>query len=120
MLELVLESQGNILGIKVRKNLSERDYADALLPHLDWIVQEHGKARLLFSMEGDVAPLEPDSPWKPETFAMEHREQIEKLAVAGHAPWDEWCLKMGEALSGIPVRVFAPGKWEQAWEWVIS
>jgi hypothetical protein len=120
MLELVLESQGNILGIKVRKSLSGRDYADVLLPHLDWIIQEHGKARLLFSMEGDVQEPEPDSPWLPERFGKAHKDQIEKLAVAGAAPWDGWCVKMGEALSGTPVRVFAPGKWEEAWDWILS
>jgi len=120
MLELVLESQGNILGIKVRKNMSKRDYADVLLPHLDWIVQEHGKARLLFSMEGAVQELETDSPWLPERFGAAHKDQIEKLTVAGAAPWDEWCLKIGEVLSGPPVSVFAPGKWEQAWDWITS
>ncbi len=119
MIELVLESQGNILGIKVRKSLTGRDYADVLLPHLDWIVQEHGKARLLFSMEGEVQGLEPDSPWLPGKFAVEHGEQIERLAVAGDAAWAEWGLKIGEALSESQVRVFAPGKWEQAWDWIV-
>lgn len=120
MIELVLESQGNILGIKVRKNLSARDYSDVLLPHLDWIVQEHGRARLLFSMEGDVQGLEPDSPWLPVKFGTGHKDRIEKLAVAGAAPWDGWCLKIGEVLPGTPVKVFAPGKWEQAWDWITS
>jgi hypothetical protein len=119
MIELVLESQGNVLGIKVRKSLSGRDYADVLVPHLDWIVQEHGRARLLFSMEGDVRGLEPESPWLPERFGIKHGDQIEKLAVAGESPWAEWCLKIGEVLSECQVSVFAPGKWEEAWDWII-
>ncbi len=119
MIELVLESQGNILGIKVRKSLSGRDYADVLVPHLDWIVREHGRARLLFSMEGDVQGLEPESPWQPEQFGLKHKDQIEKMAVAGESPWAEWCLRIGEVLSESRVNAFAPGKWEQAWDWII-
>jgi len=120
MLELVLESQGNILGIKVRKSLSARDYDDVLLPHLDWIVQEHGKARLLFSMEGDVRELEPDSPWQPEKFADAHAEQIERLAVAGDVPWTGWGTQIGATLPSSQVGIFPPGKWEEAWDWITS
>lgn len=119
MIELVLESQGNILGIKVRNNLSKRDYDDVLMPHLDWIVQEHGKAKLLFSMEGEVQGLEADSPWLPERFGIEYGDRIEKLAVSGESPWAEWCVKIGEAPEGPQVKVFAPGQWQQAWDWIV-
>lgn len=120
MIELVLESQGKVLGIKVRKMLSERDYTDVLVPHLDYIDQEYGTARLLFSMEGNVQALGPGSPWEPAGFGLKHKDDIEKLAVVGVSQWTEWGQTLAAHLAKSEVKTFSQGEWEKAWEWIIA
>ena len=118
MIELVLESRGKILGIKVRRRLSEHDFADVLVPHLDWIIQEHGKGKLLFSMEGDVQDPDPGSPWEAKAFGTRYGDDIEKLAVAGSGSWAEWGTQLSAHFAKIETKVFSPGEWDQALDWL--
>jgi len=118
VIELVAESEGKLLGIKVRGRLTARDYVETFVPHLDWVFQQHGKARLLFAMEKGVEGLEDDSPWEPGRFAARHGGEVEKLAVAGEGQWGEWAQRTGGLLGGCEAKAFAPGQWEMAWDWI--
>jgi hypothetical protein len=120
MIELVLESQGKVLGIKVRKILSKQDYTDVLVPHLDYIVQEYGTARLLFSIEGNVQAVVHNSLWEPAGFGHKHKDDIEKLAVVGEALWTEWGQTLAAYLTKSEVKTFSQGEWEKAWLWIIA
>ncbi len=118
MIELVLESEGKILGIKVRKDLTDRDYTEMLVPHLDWIVQEYGKARLLFSMEDGVEEPSPGSPWEAAAFAARYGDDIEKVAVAGPAAWTDWGTRLASLLPKAEVGIFSAGEWDKALDWL--
>lgn len=120
MIELVLESEGKILGIKVRQDLTEGDYTETLVPHLDWILQEYGKARLLFSVEGAVKTPLPGSPWDAAVFAARHGDDIEKMAVAGTAAWTDWGTRLASLLPKAEVGIFSSGEWDRALDWLTS
>lgn len=118
MIEIVPESERNILGMKVRHNLTGRDYTETLVPHLDWVVQQYGKARLLFSLEKGISEPDDESPWEPSRFGSRHRDQVERIAVIGEEQWTEWAQKVCERLSGCEVKIFTPGQWDRAWDWL--
>jgi len=117
-MELVSESVGNLLAIKVREGLTDQDYAEVFIPHLDWIVEKYGKARLLFSMEGYAEDVRSESPWAPSRFSSRHREKIEKIAFIGELRWETWAQTVGDLLDACEVKVFPYGMWEKALNWI--
>ncbi len=119
MIELVPESEGKLLGMKVRGGLTERDYSTALIPHLDWVIQGHGRARLLFFFEEGVETPEPDSPWEAARFGLRHKDQIEKLAVVGDDRWVTWAQAACAQLASCEVGSFPKGREEKAWDWIM-
>ena len=50
MIKVLPESKGNILVFRAVAKLTDQDYKDVLIPRLESIIREHGKARLLLDM----------------------------------------------------------------------
>ena len=48
MIKVLPKSYGNVLGIEALEKLTDHDYKAMLIPKLDQILTEHGKARILF------------------------------------------------------------------------
>ena len=59
MLEILPESQANILGVKAGGKLISRELQEVLVPRLKAIIQAHGRVRLLFSLDEDVPGVGP-------------------------------------------------------------
>jgi len=53
MLEILPESHANILGVKVTGKFTSRDCQELLVPRLKGMIKEHGRVRVLFSLEED-------------------------------------------------------------------
>ena len=53
MLEILPESHANILGVKVTGKFTSRDCQEWLIPRLKAMIKEHGRVRVLFSLEED-------------------------------------------------------------------
>ena len=55
MIQVLPESKENILILRAVGKLTDQDYKDVLIPRLDSIIREHGKARLLLDMGDDIS-----------------------------------------------------------------
>lgn len=51
MLEILPDSQEDILMVKATGKLTENDYQEVLIPRLEAIIQKCGKAKLLLLMD---------------------------------------------------------------------
>ena len=118
MIEILPKSHGNILGVKGMGKLTELDYKDVLIPKLEGIIKEHGKARCLFSMGVDFEGWELNAAWDDAKFGIQHRSDFEKVAVVGGPLWMEWGTKIGSLFMSGEVKTFSKDQLEEAWNWI--
>ena len=66
-----------------------------LIPRLETIIRERGKARLLLDTADDFQGWEPKALWDDARFGLAHRKDFDKMAVVTDRRWIEWALKVG-------------------------
>jgi hypothetical protein len=117
MLEILPESQANILGVKAAGKLSRQEFQEVLVPRLKAIIGEHGRMRVLFFLDGDIqgwdlAALEHDG------FGRNDLQAFERVAVVG-ASWQiSLQMKMLSFLLSGEVRNFPRDELYEAWNWI--
>ena len=118
MISVLPESKGNILVLSAVGKLTDRDYKDVLIPRLDSIIREHGKARLLLDMGEDFNGWEAAALWDDIRFGIAHRSDFEKMGVIGGPRWVEWGLKLSAMVVSGEIKSFSPGEHEAALNWI--
>lgn len=118
MLEIMPESQGKIIGLRVAGKLTDRDYQEILIPHLEALMRQHGKVRLLCCLEEDFAGMEAGAMWDDAKFFLPHKDDFEKMAMVGGPRWMQLGVKLFASLMQGEARVFAAGQLPEAWEWI--
>ena len=120
MIEVLPESQRNILGIKASGKLTHQDYTDVLIPRLETIIKEQGKARVLCNMGEEFHGWELEAMWDDAKFGLKHKNDFEKFAVVGGSRWVEWGAKLGALLISGELKTFSHGQFNEAWTWIKS
>lgn len=118
MIKVLPESKGNILVFRAVGKLTDQDYKDVLIPRLESIIREHGKARLLLDMGDDFHGWEAAALWDDARFGLAHRNDFEKMGVIGGPRWVEWGLKLAAMVVSGEIRSFSPGEREEALNWI--
>jgi hypothetical protein len=120
MIEVMPESTGNVFGIKVSGKITAQEYEEVIIPRVDAIVQEYGKARFMWYLDESFQGAEAGAIWDDTKFGFKHRRDFEKLALVGGAKWMEWLTKLfGKLLSG-ETRTFSQEQLQEAWDWLKS
>ena len=117
MLEILPESQGNILGFRARKQVSLEDFRRELAPRLAGVVAELGKARILLVLGDDFEGFDREA-LKGEVMGSLRQDEVEKIAVVGGSWWTRLEVRLGAGLLTAEVETFAADKLEEAWEWI--
>jgi hypothetical protein len=120
VIEILDESHANILGVKATDKLTDRDYKTVLIPSINQILNQYGKARIIFTMGEGFHGWEPSAAWDDATFGMKHRNDFEKCAVVGGPKWVEWATKLGALLMTGEVKTFSADQLNDAWNWIQS
>lgn len=118
MLQVMPESQGNIIGFRVAGKLTDRDYQDILIPNLEALMHQHGKIRLLCCLDEEFAGMEAGAMWDDAKFFLPHKDDFEKMAMVGGPKWMQLGLKLFAPLMQGEARVFAAEELSEAWEWI--
>jgi hypothetical protein len=119
MLEILPESQANILGVKATGTLTSREFQEVLVPRLKAIIQEHGQVRVLFSLDEDIQGWDLEA-LEQDGFGRQHLKAFQRVAVVG-ASW-QVSLQMkliAFLISGV-VRNFSRAELPEAWTWISS
>jgi hypothetical protein len=117
MIEILPESQGKFLGLRVRGQLTGEDYRQTLMPRLAEIIREQGRARVLLLLGQDFEGFETQA-LMGEDFGRQHRDDFEKIAVVGASWLVSMQLKMMALVFSGEVQNFSREELPQAWEWV--
>lgn len=120
MLKISDESGGNILILEAVSKLTDADYMDILIPRLEAIIQQYGKARLLLDMGDQFYGWEAKAAWDDAYFGLAHRKDFEKMAVIADRKWVEWAFKVIAPLFGGEMKAFAPSERADAHAWIKS
>jgi len=120
MIKVLPESKGNILIVSAVGKLTDQDYKDILIPRLNAIIREHGKARLLLDMGEEFYGWEPVALWDDAHFGLTHRNDFEKMGVVGGPKWVEWGLKIAALAISSEIRSFSPSERSEALRWITA
>ena len=88
MIEILKESEGNILGIKVRGRMTDKDYEQVLIPRLEGVIKDYGRIRVIFVAADDFEGFEVKAMMDDVKFGLvEGGFHLEKMAVVGGSEW---------------------------------
>lgn len=118
MLERLSETPQNTLAVRAIGKLTDRDYRELLIPQLESIIREHGKARLLLDMGDDYHGWTAAAMWDDFRLGMAHRKDFEKMGIVGAPPWATWVLKLGALIIRGEIRSFPSSRREEARAWI--
>ena len=106
--------------VRATVKLTEKDYQEVLIPRLESLLEEYGKARLLFHMDEQFQGWELGALWDDAKFGLRHRNDFSKVAVVGGARWVEWGVKLFAPLMEGEVKTFPADQLPQAVDWIKS
>ena len=93
MIEIMTESAGNVLGVRLTGKVTDDDYETVFIPALEKKIAEHGKARIVYYMDSEFEGWNVGAMWDDAKFGLKHRNDFEKIG-----PWSADRL----GLSGEP------------------
>jgi hypothetical protein len=120
MIEILPESQGNLLAIRGSGKLTARDYEELLIPSLEAIIKEHRKARLLFYMDSDFRGWDFDAVINYANFGFKHKKDFEKVAGVCGPTWVHWGMKLQTLFADSEVKTFSCKESPLAFQWINS
>jgi hypothetical protein len=120
MLEILPDSQEDILMVKATGKLTEKDYQEVLIPRLETLLHEYGKAKFLFLMDEQFQGWEFGALWDDAKVGLRHRNDFAKVAVVGGARWVEWGVKLFAPFMAGEVKTFPLEQFPQAADWIKS
>jgi hypothetical protein len=121
--EVMSESEGEVLGIKATGKMTDEDYKETWIPNLEALLKQHGSVRVLLYMDEGFDGFEPGAMWEDAKFGFEHLKAVaqgkfEKVAVVGGSNWSRRFAEIFGHLMPGEVEGFEIGELPQAWEWV--
>jgi hypothetical protein len=118
MIEVLPESQGNMIGIKIGGKLTASEYEEVIIARVEAILQEHDKVRFLWLLDDSFDGAEAGAVWDDTKFGLKHRHDFEKLALVGGPTWMDWLTKLAGKIMSGETRTFPREQLQEAWDWI--
>lgn len=118
MIEVMPESEGKVLVFKAVGKLTDEDYKKVLIPRLEAVIRDHGKARLVLDLSKGFHGWEAAAAWDDAQFGVAHRNDFEKMAVVGGPFWVDWSLKLAPLFMSGEIKSFAEEEYDAAVDWI--
>jgi hypothetical protein len=115
-IEMLEDVGGKIAHVRLSGRLSTEDY-ERYLPHLDRLIQQHGKIRVLAELH-DYQGLDMGAWWEDTKFGMRHIRDVERVAAVGGPKW--WDVMAKLCAPFLRSRCFEHGQEEEARRWIES
>ncbi|MDX8397096.1 MAG: STAS/SEC14 domain-containing protein [Mariprofundaceae bacterium] len=118
MIEVMPETEKNILVVKATAKLTAQDYETVLIPHLEKILEEYGTIKVVLYLSPDFQGWELGAAWDDAKFGVQHRKLVDKIAVVGAKKWLEWITKAGAFFLSGEIKAYKECELLSAIEWV--
>ncbi|HET8839026.1 MAG TPA: STAS/SEC14 domain-containing protein [Flavobacteriaceae bacterium] len=116
MIQILEQTQGNIIATKATGKLTQTDY-DKLLPLLNDKLGKYPKIRWYFEME-DFEGWDPKAFWEDVKFDFKHAADFDKVAMVGEKKWEEWMADLMKPFTAAEVKYFDAVQREEAIKWI--
>lgn len=116
MIKKLSESTADVLGYEISEKVTEADY-EILEPEIDAAVATYGSVRLLFVFTAMVG-IELSAIDNDLRIGLEHRDDIERIAIVSDSAVYAWLTASADYLIGIEAAHFAPRDLAAAWAWI--
>lgn len=120
MIEVMPESQGNVIGVKISGKITTREYEDTIIPRVEAVLKEYGKARFMYVLDGGFQGAEAGAMWDDTKLGLKHRHDFEKVALVGGAKWMAWLTKLCATFISGEIKTFSLEQLQEAWVWLKS
>ncbi|NIO39976.1 MAG: STAS/SEC14 domain-containing protein [Burkholderiales bacterium] len=117
MVEVLPESNRNLLLVRAVGKLTHRDYKDEIIPRLESIIHKHGKIRFLIE---DFTGWEIAAFWDDARIGLTYRTAFERIGIIGAPRWVAWALKLVALVVKGEIRIFAPSERSEALSWITA
>jgi hypothetical protein len=117
MLDVLPQSEGKLLVLHASGKLTDRDYHKVLIPRLERIIAEYGKASVVFEMDEAFRGWELGAAWEDMRLGLQHHEDFEKLAVVGGPRWVGWGTRIAAHFMSGEMRTFPADALAEALAW---
>lgn len=119
MLEILQETGGNTLGLRLSGGVNEDDFI-SILPRLAAIVEAHGFANLLIEIS-DVTRWGGYASGARETDVERLSDIVlGRVAIVGEKSWQAWLVKFLDPFTSSEEGFFYPKQRQDAWSWARS
>lgn len=116
MLQILGQTEGNVIATKAIEKLTKSDYA-VLLPVLINRLQTYKKIRWYFEME-NFQGWELKAFWEDVKFDAQHANDFEKIAMVGEKKWQEWMTDLMKPFTEAEIKFFEMKERNTALEWI--
>ena len=118
MIEVLPQSNGNLLAIKATEKLTNQDYKEVMIPRLEAIIRQYGRARFVMDLSNNFHGWEMSAMWDDVRFGVAHRNSFEKMAVVGGTKCMEWGTKLAKLMMNGEIKCFPVNHYNEAIEWL--
>ncbi len=105
-----------VVDIELEGKLTGQEY-DRAAPKLEQIIQERGQVRMVCEMH-DFHGWSPRALWKDARFGIQHRNDVDRLAIVTEKPWQRAIGRMYGWIASGQVRCFSRDEADEARIWV--
>ena len=120
MIEILPDSDGNVLGIRATGTVTENDYHTVFNPHVESIINEHGKIKILCMLDEGLPEFEAGQPWEQDNFQLNSKRVLPRVAVVSDSIKIWLGAKVITMAPGTDLKTFSTRRLSQAWEWIRS
>ena len=118
MYQVLEESSGNFIALKVIGKITAKDY-NTLIPYLEKAIEREGPLCLFCDLT-EFSGMEIAAFWCDLKFSIGHHRDFRCLALVGGNRWMEWCMRLTAPLFNAEIKFFGPGQAEEARAWLSS
>ena len=118
MLQVLAETENDLVAVKATQKLTQKDY-DKLLPLLNCKLDRYDKLRMYFEME-DFEGWTPGAFWEDVKFDVAHANDFSRVAMVGHKKWEDYLTQVMKPFTSAEVRFFTSSQKKEAKKWVCA
>jgi hypothetical protein len=116
MIQILEESEGNLVAFRVSGNVDKSDY-DVMLPVLEQKIRQYGKIKVYAELM-DVEAYSLRALYEDIRFDIKHASDFSKVALVGDSDWISWVATAARPFTSAEVKYFDFKLRDGAWAWI--
>ncbi len=117
MIEIMPETEGNVLVVKAKGKLTAKDYEETFIPKINQMIEVYRKVRVVVLLAENFDGWEIGAAWDDAVFGIQHRHDFDKMAVVGGPKWVQWATKISFNFMDGQVEIYDIPDFENAVAW---